>query len=158
LPVYRCISRKGNSKVFRTSDWSVVAATPTVERSGGSPVHARFAPTGDCLSNKRRVVLDIPSRPERDFNQRISPGPNALSRNTQYFALGGEDNLIRIYDFKNSKALPPLAGHAAGVWGLAFSPDSRTLASAGDKRIKLWSVNTWQELFTLHHGDRNPSG
>jgi len=82
----------------------------------------------------------------------------ALSRNTQYFALGGEDNLIRIYDFKNSKALPPLAGHAAGVWGLAFSPDSRTLASAGDKRIKLWSVNTWQELFTLHHGDRNPSG
>jgi serine/threonine protein kinase/WD40 repeat protein len=80
----------------------------------------------------------------------------AFSPDAQYFAIGGQDNLIYVFDLKTRRALPPLAGHAAGVWGLAFSPDNRTLASAGDKRIKLWSVDTWQEIFTLASAERNP--
>jgi len=36
------------------------------------------------------------------------------------------------------------------VFGLAFSPDGRTLASCGDQSIKLWSIGTLQEILTLN--------
>jgi WD40 repeat protein len=87
---------------------------------------------------------------------KLSWSSAAFSPDAQYLAVGGQDNFIHIFDVKNARTLPPLAGHAAGLWGLAFSPDKRTLASAGDKRIKLWSVDTWQEILTLHTGERNP--
>ena len=41
-------------------------------------------------------------------------------------------------------------GHTQSVYSVAFSPDSKTLASAsGDKTIKLWEVATGKERATL---------
>lgn len=41
-------------------------------------------------------------------------------------------------------------GHASGVMAVAFSPDGKTLASAGvDSAIKIWDVATGRELTTL---------
>src|SRR5437660_11828465 len=39
-------------------------------------------------------------------------------------------------------------GHSSSVSGVAFSPDGKTLASAGDT-IKLWDVASGQELKTF---------
>jgi WD40 repeat protein len=49
-----------------------------------------------------------------------------------------------------------LKGHASDVWGVAFTPDGKTLASGdGDwdrpGEVKLWSVETAKEVATLEH-------
>ena len=52
--------------------------------------------------------------------------------------------------------LRTLVGHAAGVEGLAFSPNGRTLASASrDNSVHLWDVASGAELHRLigHRGD-----
>jgi WD40 repeat protein len=44
-----------------------------------------------------------------------------------------------------------IRGHLNAVFGVAFSPDGRRLISAdgGREAIKIWDVNTRQELLTL---------
>ncbi|MGH8934023.1 MAG: WD40 repeat domain-containing protein, partial [Egibacteraceae bacterium] len=47
-------------------------------------------------------------------------------------------------------ALMTLIGHAGGVWAVAFSPDSTTLATASsDQTVRLWEAATGQHTATL---------
>lgn len=45
-----------------------------------------------------------------------------------------------------------LAGHRKEIDALSFSPDGRTLGSAGDHIVKLWDISTHEELLTLGEG------
>ena len=47
--------------------------------------------------------------------------------------------------------LATLKGHRGWVWGLAFSPDGRRLATGSlDATVKLWDLETRQEVSTFH--------
>ena len=57
---------------------------------------------------------------------------------------------IFVYDSTTGKVLHRLAGHEARVNSLAFSPDSRYLASGGaDEMIIVWDIATGKESFRL---------
>jgi WD40 repeat protein len=67
------------------------------------------------------------------------------------------DGSVQFWDLEtNSPLTPPLPGHTARIRDLAFSPDGRLLASAGDdKVIIVWDVASRQELAHLHgHSDQ----
>jgi WD40 repeat protein len=70
----------------------------------------------------------------------------AASPDGRWLATGGIDCTIRIWDAAKGQLLRILAGHNSYVYGLAWSSDSRTLASAGswDGTVRIWNVETGQ--------------
>ncbi len=80
-----------------------------------------------------------------------------LSPDGTVLALGTDLNVIHLWSVDQGQEMQRLRGHVAGVQGLAFSPDGRTLASCGDNRVKLWNLATGQEILTLGKFN-NPPG
>ena len=73
----------------------------------------------------------------------ISPdGKYIASGSGDYFGGRGE---VRVWDEKTERQLFLWQGFPAEIWSLAFSPDSRTLATGTafpEGSIKLWDVRT----------------
>lgn len=60
-----------------------------------------------------------------------------------YWASGGFDGKIFLYDGKESELKGELVGHSGGIYGLAWDGASRKLLSAsGDKTCRLWDIET----------------
>jgi WD40 repeat protein/serine/threonine protein kinase len=57
---------------------------------------------------------------------------------------------IQVIDAASGRVLFTLVGHTAGVFGIAFSPDGRRIATAcTDRTVKIWDSQTGQEVLTL---------
>lgn len=68
-------------------------------------------------------------------------------------ATAGEDKVVTIWDFQETRIAFELRGHATGVTSVAFSPDGKALASAAhDGSLRIWDVRTGQLRLTLTLG------
>jgi WD40 repeat protein len=63
---------------------------------------------------------------------------------------------VKVWDVETGVERKSVSGEFGGVWGLALSPDEKTLAGAClDKTVRLWDTTTWKERAVLRgHTDR----
>ena len=69
-----------------------------------------------------------------------------MNPNTKfYFASGGNDNKVFVWDLRKNQIISTIREHSAAVRALKWNPmKSNTLISAGgeeDKRIVIWNEN-----------------
>lgn len=73
-----------------------------------------------------------------------------FSPDGKLLAVGGDENLIRVWDVSSGKLLYELQ-HDSDVLELCFSPDGSVLASASaDATVRFWDTHTGKNLYTLH--------
>ena len=77
----------------------------------------------------------------------------AASADGRWIAMGGSDKMITVRDARTLTAVRRLAGHWDLVWCVAFSPDSKLLASGSANErggeIKVWDVATGRQVLEL---------
>lgn len=65
----------------------------------------------------------------------------AVAHTLEIFATGGNDRLVKLWDFNTGHLIMDGVGHSGNVRSLAFSPDDRQLVSVGDDGcVFVWNV------------------
>jgi WD40 repeat protein len=157
------ISPDGNTLASGSLDtniklWNLAKTTPlrTLRSATKAPVTAvRFSPDGRRLvaSNQdgRLSVWNTANWSVRRIDNSRARSTYALAAATRRFATGDADGKIRIWAYDRSVVVAgPIAAHPGPIFALAYSPDQKTLASAGDDRtIRLWTLRTGREALRL---------
>jgi WD40 repeat protein len=75
----------------------------------------------------------------------------AFSPDGRWLALGGQDGLLLLADWAESKKTARLQGHKGYVAAVAFSRDGQLLASAGvdDRMVKIWVLDGFDPASVL---------
>ena len=96
--------------------------------------------------NSFKEVKSLKRRPNRCLGD---PAVIAFSCDGRYLA-SESDETIQIWDMNTFEEIKTLRGHSKLVLSIAFSPDSRYLASgSSDNTVKIWDMDTFKELKTL---------
>jgi len=121
-----------------------------------------FVPDDAHVASANGTIVDVASgeivHTLEGRNPHVTFSPDGA-----WMALAGYNAPIDIWDVKAWQVVQTLAGHTDRVFGLAFSPDGRLLASGSgrgpsdvsDFVVKVWDIASGSEVHTLqgHSGD-----
>jgi WD40 repeat protein/serine/threonine protein kinase len=154
-------SRDGAIKV-----WDAHTGRPlrTFQVEGMSIQSVAFSPDGQRLaagcSDGSVKIWDLlagkdpfewKAHPSRVSCVAFSPDGRRLASACASYGWEGQadDGEVKVWDAATGKQILPLRGHSGAIHGVAFSPDGRRLASAGqDKTVKVWEAATGRVLWT----------
>ncbi|MEL7534049.1 MAG: WD40 repeat domain-containing protein, partial [Bacteroidota bacterium] len=77
------------------------------------------------------------------------PASMAISRDQRFLAIGDQRGVLRIFQLTNlaNGPISVVLAHSSPIAQLAFSPDSRFLASGGwDRRVQIRQTSSWNAL------------
>jgi WD40 repeat protein len=105
------------------------------------------------VSGRKVVFWDLtqPEKPPIHLPERGALVGLAASPDGRLVAVASQDGFVFLYDAQTMERIKVLHGHMQGVHGVRFSPDGKSLVSSSGAReaVKLWHVETGQELLTL---------
>jgi WD40 repeat protein len=96
-------------------------------------------------------LLSLCHREERTLRGH-SNGVTSVSAHPhgRWFASGGGDGIVRIWDAESGHVMAELKGHEAEVMSVSWSQDGTKLASGGlDGKLILWDPRSFQKTFLL---------
>lgn len=146
---------RSNIRLLRTESWSK-RATLT---ASGTVKTLLFAPEGSVLASaieddgvqlwdsaKRTLIRTL--KGEGNIQQMsFSPDGRWLAAATWEL---NKKNYVQIWNIITGSNEAQLKGHSDDVWGIAFSPDGKFIASSDTSgNVKLWETGVWKECLQL---------
>jgi len=103
-----------------------------------------------------QLLQTLTRKPQARYDWQVNTVSLAFSPDGTELAGGGEDGVIGIWEIRTGRHLTDLVGHSDTPYGLAFSPDKRTVVSSSgggsDYSLRLWGVDNSAQITKIDLG------